>query len=387
MARDGTVSAAGGTKETVDFTFSEEQGQLREIVREFLADQSPEAEVRRVMSTTEGYDPAVWSRMAGELGLQGMAIPEEYGGAGFGYVELGLVFEEMGRALLSAPFYSSVALAAEALLRSGDEEAKKDLLPGIASGGTVAALALTEDSGRWDEGGIAAEAVRDGGGWRLSGSKSYVLDGHLANLVLVAARGAGGVGLFAVDGSAAGLTREPLPTMDQTRKQARLELDGVPARLVGEDGGGWPVLSGTLDTAAILLAAEQVGGAGAALDMAVAYAKVRHQFGRPIGSFQAIKHKCADMLVEVESARSAAYYGMWTLAAGDEDVPLAASLAQAYCSAAYTHVAGENIQIHGGIAFTWEHPAHLYFKRAKSSEILLETPARHRQLLARQLNL
>ncbi len=371
----------------MDFTFSEEQGQLREIVRGFLADQSPEAEVRRVMSTTEGYDPAVWSRMAGELGLQGMAIPEEYGGAGFGYVELGIVFEEMGRALLSAPFYSSVALAAEALLRSGDEEAKKDLLPGIASGGTVAALALTEDSGRWDEGGIAAEAVRDGGGWRLSGSKSYVPDGHVANLILVAARGAGGVGLFAVDGSAAGLTRESLPTMDQTRKQARLELDGVPARLVGEDGGGWPVLSGTLDAAAILLAAEQVGGAAAALDMAVAYAKVRYQFGRPIGSFQAIKHKCADMLVEVESARSAAYYGMWTLAAGAEDVPLAASLAQAYCSAAYTHVAGENIQIHGGIAFTWEHPAHLYFKRAKSSEILLETPARHRQLLARQLNL
>ena len=215
----------------------------------------------------------------------------------------------------------------------------------------------------------------------------FVLDGHTADLILVAARTSAGVSLFAVDGGASGLTRTALSTMDQTRKQAKVEFDNTPARLIGADGAGWNVLSTVLDLAAVALAAEQVGGAQKCLDMAVEYAKVRVQFGRPIGSFQAIKHKCADMLLEVESAKSAAYYAGWCAAEMNEELPSVASLAKAYCSEAYFHAAAENIQIHGGIGFTWEHPAHLYFKRAKSSELLFGDPTYHRELLAQRIGI
>jgi len=371
----------------VNFAFSEEQEELRKSVRRFLEDKSPETEVRRQMETTDGYDPAVWSQMAQQLGLQGLAIPEEYGGSGYTYVELIVVLEEMGRALLCAPYFSTVALAANALISSGDDTAKKEYLPGIASGDVIATLALTEDSGKWDESGITLAATKAGDGYTLTGSKNFVLDGHTASLILVAARTGAGVSLFAVDGGAAGLTRTALSTMDQTRKQAKLEFAGTPARLVGADGGGWPVLSKTLDLAAVALAAEQVGGAQKVLEMSVEYAKVRVQFGRPIGSFQAIKHKCADMLLEVESAKSAAYYAGWAAAEDSDELPVVASLAKAYCSDAYFHAAAENIQIHGGIGFTWEHPAHLYFKRAKSSELYLGDPTYHRELLAQRIGL
>jgi alkylation response protein AidB-like acyl-CoA dehydrogenase len=371
----------------VNFAFSEEQEELRRSVRRFLEDKSPEAEVRRLMETTEGYDPAVWAQMAQQLGLQGLTIPEEYGGSGFSYVELIVVLEEMGRALLCAPYYATVALAANALLVSGDDAAKKEFLPGIASGDTIATLAFTEDSGRWDEDGITMEATKAGDGWTLSGHKMFVFDGHTANLIVVAARSGGAVSLFAVDGSAPGLTRTPLSTMDQTRKQARLELSNTPARLIGAEGQGWAVLSKVLDLAAVALAAEQVGGAQKVLEMSVEYAKVRVQFGRPIGSFQAIKHKCADMLLEVESAKSAAYYAGWAAAEDNDELPVVASLAKAYCSDAYFHAAAENIQIHGGIGFTWEHPAHLYFKRAKSSELMLGDPSYHRELLAQRIGI
>jgi alkylation response protein AidB-like acyl-CoA dehydrogenase len=339
------------------------------------------------METTEGYDPAVWAQMGSQLGLQGLAIPEEYGGSGFTYVELIVVLEEMGRSLLCAPCFSTVALAANAILTSGDDAAKKELLPGIASGDAIATLAFTEDNGRWDEGGITTTATRAGDGWTLDGHKMFVLDGHVANLLVVAARTPAGLSLFAVDENAPGLTRTPLATMDQTRKQARLELSGTPARLIGADGGASAGLSKTLDLAAVALAAEQVGGAQQCLDMSVEYAKQRVQFGRPIGSFQAIKHKCADMLLEVESAKSAAYYAGWAAAEASDELPVVASLAKAYCSDAYFHAAAENIQIHGGIGFTWEHDAHLYFKRAKSSELLLGDPTYHRELLAQRIGL
>ncbi|MFE9442237.1 acyl-CoA dehydrogenase family protein [Streptomyces sp. NPDC006602] len=376
----------------MDLTFSEEQDELRKVVRSFLAKHSDEANVRRLAADPRGHDPVVWRRMAGELGLQGLAVPEEYGGSGFGYVDLGIVFEETGRALLCGPYFATVALAAEALLRCADEQARHDLLPGIASGETVATLALTEDSGRWDEQGIrltAAAADDVSGGWRLTGVKTYVPDGHLADLLLVAARTPGGISLLAVEtADAPGLTRTSLPTLDQTRKQARLDFTNTPARLLGPEGAAWPALERTLATAAVLLSAEQVGGAAAALDAAVAYAKIREQYGRPIGSFQGIKHKCADMLMEIESARSAAYGGLWALDAGDEtEIAIAAALAQAFCSEAFTKVAADNIQVHGGIGFTWEHPAHLYFKRAKSSEVLLGTPSYHRALLATRLGI
>ena len=276
--------------------------------------------------------------------------------------------------MLCAPFFATVVLAANALLQSGDDNAKKAHLPGIASGETIAALAFTEPSGKWDESGITMEATKSGDGYTLSGTKSFVIDGHTANLLIVAARTASGVSLFTVDGDAAGITKTPLSTMDQTRKQAKLDFDNTPATLLGEEGKGWDVLSTVLDLAAVGLAAEQVGGAQFVLEMAVQYAKDRVQFGRPIGSFQAIKHKCADMLLEVESAKSAAYYALWCAAEMNDELPSVASLAKAYCSEAYFHATAENIQIHGGIGFTWEHPAHLYFKRRQELRAAVRRP-------------
>lgn len=371
----------------MNFAFTEEQEELRSTVRGFMESKSSEEAVREQMETENGFDQAVWTQMAEQMGLQGLHIPEEYGGSGFGYVELGIVLEEMGRALLCAPFFSSVVLAANTLMQSGDDDAKAKYLPGIASGETIATLAYTEPSGKWDESGVTMEAAKDGDAYTLTGTKMFVLDGHTANLIIVAARTGAGVSLFAVEGDASGLTRTALSTMDQTRKQAKLEFSNTPAALIGTEGEGWNVLSTVLDLAAVGLAAEQVGGAQYVLEMAVQYAKDRVQFGRPIGSFQAIKHKCADMLLEVESAKSAAYYGLWCASEMNDELPSVASLAKAYCSEAYFHASAENIQIHGGIGFTWEHPAHLYFKRAKSSELLFGEPTYHREQLAQRIGI
>jgi alkylation response protein AidB-like acyl-CoA dehydrogenase len=376
----------------VNFAFSDEQEELRQTVRRFLEGKSPSAEVRRLMETADGNDPAVWKQMGQELGLQGLHIPEEYGGQGFTFVELAIVLEEMGRVLLCAPYFSSVVLAANAILNTGTDAQKAALLPGIASGETIATLAFTEPNGKWDSAGITMEARADGDGYVLDGEKMFVIDGHTADLVVVVARLAGtsgtdGIAFFTVDGDAAGLTRTALATMDQTRKQARLEFAGVHATPLGEPGAGWPALSKTLDQAAVGLANEMIGGAQFVLDMSVEYAKVRVQFGRPIGSFQAIKHKCADMLLEVESGKSAAYYAAWAAAEDNDELPVVAALAKAYISDAYFHCAAENIQIHGGIGFTWEHDAHLYFKRAKSSEIFLGDATYHRELLAQRIGI
>jgi alkylation response protein AidB-like acyl-CoA dehydrogenase len=371
----------------VNFAFNEEQEELRKTVRQFLEAKSSEDAVREQMDTETGFDPAVWSQMGEQMGLQGLIVPEEFGGSGYGYIELIVVLEEMGRRLLCAPFFSTVVLAANTLIHSGDDAAKAAHLPGIASGETIATLAFTEENGRWDEAGITATATKDGDAWKITGTKMYVLDGHTANLLIVAARTDAGVSLFAVEGDAAGVTRTPLATMDQTRKQAKIELADAPGTLIGTDGEGWATLERVLDLAAVGLAAEQVGGAQFVLEMAVQYAKDRVQFGRPIGSFQAIKHKCADMLLEVESAKSAAYYAGWAASELNDELPSVASLAKAYCSEAYFHAAAENIQIHGGIGFTWEHPAHLYFKRAKSSELLFGDPTYHRELLAQRIGI
>jgi len=356
---------------------SEDQEELRRFVRQFLEEKSPESAVRELMGTARGYDEAVWRQMAEQLGLQGIAIDERYGGGGFTFRELALVLEEMGRALLCAPFFSTVVLAAGALVRSGDEAACAALLPAVAAGDCTAALAFEEDG---DSNG--AVAVADGTGWRLRGEKTYVLDGHTADVVLVVARTPRGLGLFRCSGDAEALGRELLPTLDLTRKQARLTFAGTPAVAVGRPGDGTRVLGAVLQSAAAALAAEQVGGAQRCLDMAVGYAKERMQFGRPIGSFQAIKHRCADLLLECETARSAAYYAAWCAAADDDDLPVAAAMAKAHCSDAYYRTAAENIQIHGGVGFTWEHPAHLYFKRAKASQLMFGDPAHHRARLA-----
>ncbi|MCW2621065.1 MAG: acyl-CoA dehydrogenase domain protein, partial [Frankiales bacterium] len=366
---------------TLSFSLSPEQEELRTSVRRFLAATSDSAAVRALMTSDDGVDPAVWTRMADQLGLQGLAIPEEFGGAGFGPVELGIVLEEMGRALLVSPYFATVALAGQALTACEDAEAQAAYLPGIAAGTATATLAVTEESGSWDLGDVATAATADGDGWRLSGTKMFVVDGHTAELLLVVARDAAGLGLYAVDAAAAGLTRTRLVTVDPTRRLARVVLDATPATRIGT-GDATALLGHVLDLVVVALAAEQVGGAHRCLDMAVDYAKVRVQFGRPIGSFQAIKHKCADMLLEVESARSAAYYAGSVVEAGGAEAAGAAALAKSYCSEAFTHAAKENIQIHGGIGFTWEHDSHLYLKRAKSSELLFGSPATHRSRLA-----
>jgi alkylation response protein AidB-like acyl-CoA dehydrogenase len=367
-----------------------EQRQLRESVRRFLADRAPLARVRELMETADTTDADVWRQAATQLGLQGIAIPEEYGGAGFSFAEQAIVLTELGGALYSGPYLASAVLAATALLASQDEGARRDLLPGIASGETIATLAFTEDDGSWDPSSIRLAAAKNGPqgpGWRLDGHKSFVLDGHGAGLILTVATADIGLSLFTVDSAAPGLDRRVLPTLDQTRRLARLEFSEVPARLIGSPGEARGVLDRALDVAAIALAAEQLGGAQRALDMAVEYAKIRQQFGRPIGSFQAIKHRCADLLLEVESLRSAVSYAAAAVAAGSTEVPVLAALLKAYASEVYSHVAGENVQIHGGIGFTWEHDAHLYLKRAKASELFLGDGSYHRERLATRIGL
>jgi alkylation response protein AidB-like acyl-CoA dehydrogenase len=355
------------------FVFTDEQQDLRDMVRRFLAEKSPVSEVRRLMATEAGYDPAVWAQL-GQLGLAGLIIPEKYGGAGCGPVEQLIVCEEMGAALLCAPYLSSAVLAAGALLASGDAAAQADLLPGIASGETIATLAVPEDDGSWAPDEFRVTARRSGDRYLLDGRKSFVLDGMIADLILVAASSDDGPALFAVDGDAPGLSGQAMQTLDMTRKQAVLTFSGIPGRPVGEPAAATEIVAQAVRGGVLALAAEQVGGAQRCLDMAVAYAKVRHQFGRAIGSFQAIKHTCAD--------RSAAYRAAWAAADGAADLPLVASLAKAYCSEAYFHVAASNIQVHGGIGFTWEHDAHLYYRRAKSAEVMLGTPVSHRDVVA-----
>jgi alkylation response protein AidB-like acyl-CoA dehydrogenase len=369
------------------YSVTPEREQLRESVSQFLADKSPMGAVRALMETPDGYDPAVWAQLAGQLGLAGLAIPQEYGGSGYSWAELVIVLEEMGAALLCAPYFASVALAASAVLAAGDEAARRELLPGIASGEVIATLAVAEDSGRWDAGSIRLTATAAGGQHTVSGHKTFVIDGQTAQLIIVAARTGDDLALLAVAGDAPGLTRTPLPTMDMTRRQARLEFSATPARLLSRGDEAGRALATTLDLAAVALAAEQAGGARRCLDLSVAYAKSRTQFGRPIGSFQAIKHKCADMLLQVESARSAARYAGWAAAYLPAELPAAASLAKAFCSDAYARAAGATIQIHGGIGFTWEHDAHLHFKRATTSALLFGDPAYHRELLAQRIGI
>ncbi|TFH23271.1 MAG: acyl-CoA dehydrogenase [Myxococcales bacterium] len=374
----------------MDFSFSEEQEELRRSARSFLADFSSAEQVRQTMAVDPGFDAVVWKRIAKELGWTSIIVPEQYGGIGWGQVELVALMEEAGAALLCAPLFSSVCLGAQVLLCSADDTAKQAHLPAIAAGDTIATLALAEASGRWDAAGIETQCTRDGEDYVLSGTKTYVTDGHVADLFLVAARSNAstdedGVSLFAVPADTEGLQRKALVTMDQTRRQAEITLDSVrvPASArVGAEGGAWPAIERTLDLAAIALAAEQVGGAQRCLDLSVEYAKERIQFGRPIGSFQAIKHKCADMFLLVESARSAAYYAGYAASVDDPELPVLASLAKAYCSDAYFRCAAEAIQIHGGVGFTWEYDVHMYFKRARAAEQLFGDPAFHRERVA-----
>ena len=379
----------------MDFSFSEDQDELRRAARRFLEVASSEERVRAAMESEQGYDSSTWKQLSEELAWTALTIPEKYGGLGMSYLDLHPLMEEMGRALLCSPFFSTICLGANALLLGGDDAQKEGHLPGIAAGETTATLGYAEKNHRMDAEGIEATYSRNGAGYILRGEKSYVIDGHTADLLIIAARlensrGAEGVSMFLVPGDADGVARAWLPTMDQTRRLASVELGNVvlPSdSLLGEEGRGWGLCERTLDLARIALAAEQVGAAEMCLDMSVEYAKVRKQFGRPIGSFQAIKHKCADMLTMVESARSAAFYASALARQGAADLAEPASSAKAFCSDTFFHCASENIQIHGGIGFTWEHAAHMYFKRAKATEALFGDPAFHRERVAQRMGL
>jgi len=370
----------------MQFTFSDEQEEFRLIVRRFMDDKSPRTEVRKLMDSEQGYDPAVWKQLSEELGLPGIHIPEAYGGQGFGFVELCIVLEEMGRALFCAPYFSATALAATTIIHAGTEAQKLALLPGIASGQTLATLALSEANQNWLPANTKLSATPDDKHYLLNGEKSYVVDGHIADLLIVVARTPGttgdqGLSLFTVPNDSPGLERRLLKSLDPTRKLAHIAFKKTPATLLGELNTGGDTLPHILDLAAVALASEMVGGAQMMLQSALDYAQLRMQFGRLIGSFQAIKHKCADMLLDIELAKSTAYYAAAAAAEQTSDLPAVASLCKAYAADTYMKSAAECLQIHGGIGFTWENDTHLYFKRAKSSEVFLGDPNYHRDQL------
>jgi alkylation response protein AidB-like acyl-CoA dehydrogenase len=365
----------------MDLSISAEQQMLRESAQAFLQDKAPLPAVREVMETETGYDPSVWEQMAA-LGWQAMAIPEDYGGAGFTFFEVGILVEEMGRLLTPTPFLATVVMAANLVLSAGTDEQKASILGSISAGETIATVASLPAPDAPD-----VVAAPSDGAFTLSGVRGFVLDGHIADLVLVEAAEGEQRSLFVVDARQDQVIAERLETLDMTRKQATIEFAGAAATRLGSPGSARKHLEVMEDLAATGIAFEQLGGAQECLDMAVGYSKDRYQFGRAIGSFQAIKHKCADMLVLVEGAKSAAYHAGKAAAIGDADLPIAAGIARAHCSAAYFTCAAENIQIHGGIGFTWEHDAHLYLKRAKTDALLLGDPVTWRAKLADRVGL
>ena len=366
------------------FSVSDEQRALRSAVADLMARRSAEAQVRALTATDTGFDPAVWRELAA-MGLTGLLIGEEYGGAGAGPVEMGIAMEEMGAALLVSPFLSTAVLVPSLLVEAGDAAECAAVLPRIAAGDLIASVAFAEDDSARLPATIATSAGAIGDAWHVTGYKHFVLDGQSANLFYVLAGTDAGPAVFAVDPGAPGLDVTPLTTLDPTRKQCRLQFVDTPARLVGRLGAGVEVFSAALDRSAVALLSEQAGGARRAVEMATDYAKTRYQFGRAIGSFQAVKHMCADMLLEAESAVSAARFVAGSFAGQAPSRIADLALAQAYCSDAFVFVAATNIQVHGGIGFTWEHPAHLYLRRARSDAQLLGSPSWHRERYLQQI--
>jgi len=371
----------------MNFAFSSEQEEFRETIARFFEERAPLTEVFQLMETASGHDPGLWKQMAEELGLQGVHVPEAYGGQGFGFLELGLVLEEMGRALVCSPFFSSVCLASDAILAAGTEEQKQRWLPGLASGESIGTLALLDEGDAWDAERLTLEARRDGDAVVLDGRKRLVTDGAHATLLVVAARepgtrGAEGVTLAVVEAPADGIEVTAHESLDMTRKLADLRFEGVRALPLGSPGAAGPALARTLDRARIALALESTGGAERCLNDAVAYAKERIQFGRAVGSFQAIKHKLAEVLLEVESGKSAAYWASWVASEDRDELALAAAVAKSFCDDAYVKASEDNIHVHGGIGVTWETTPHLFSKRAKSNSILLGDPVWQRRRVA-----
>ena len=363
----------------MEFTWTPEQQDLRASTRRLLQQRASLSRARELAEAGTRHDSELWRALAQQIGLQGMALPEEHGGSGGTWVELAIVLEEMGRVLLGGPFLSTV-LAAEALVASGDEGLQAEHLPAIAEGERTATLAVVEGSGRWEPSGIATRATGSGDDVRLTGVKELVLDGADAGLLLVAAQGEQGLSLYAVAAGAEGLEAERLDTLDLTRPMARLHLRDTPARLVGEDGGAATVLGHVQRAATLLLAAEQVGGMSTLVDLTAEHARTRRAFGRPIGAFQGVKHRLADMAVRLEMSRSAAYWAAWQ-PPGSPNAAMGAAVAGSYCSESFLQTAKDAIQLHGGTGFTWAHDAHLFLRRARADATLAGSPAEHRAAL------
>jgi alkylation response protein AidB-like acyl-CoA dehydrogenase len=378
----------------MDFGFSEEQDMLRKLAHDFLAKESPMPTVRRMMEDDLGYSVETWRKMA-ELGWMGLVFPQDVGGAGLRILDLAVVLEEMGRALMPGPFFSTVLLGGLSVLEGGNDAQKTRYLAPLIAGELKATLAVPEAGGAWDTAAVATTATADAGGFLLNGTKRFVPDAHVADLILVAARtesskGEEGISLFALDVPKEGVSVTTLDTLDQTRKLCDVKLDQVrvgPESLLGARGAGWAILQHVIDRAKVGLCAEMCGGAERVLEMSVEYAKVRVQFDRPIGSFQAIQHKCANMLSLVESAKVATYYAAWAVSNDAPEASLAAAMAKSYASDAYRVLTGEAIQIHGGIGFTWEHDLQLYFRRAKASELTFGDATFHRVRVAELMDL
>jgi len=377
----------------MDIGFTEEQELLRASARRFLENECPSAFVRQRMAEPEAMTEVFWQKLA-EQGWFGILYPEEAGGSGLGLVDIAVLMEEMGRAVMPGPFFSTVLLGGAAILEAGSQGQQQEWLPRIAAGAAKVSLAWTEPNARWDATGIMATGREMAAGFALSGIKLFVPDAHLSDALVVAVRTRDGstmedgVSLFLVPKDTPGLAVTLLPTIDETRKLCEVRLDNVAltlAALLGDKHGGWPALARVLDRATVALCAEMCGGAQRVLDMTTAYAKIRIAFGKPIGSYQAVKHRAADMLVDVENAKSLTYYAAWAIDEGLTEAPLAVSMAKAYASDAYRKVAGAGIQLHGGIGFTWEHDLQLYFKRAKASEVAFGDATWHRERVARML--
>jgi alkylation response protein AidB-like acyl-CoA dehydrogenase len=378
----------------MDFGFNQEQELLRNTARKFLENECTSEFVRARMAEPAGVTDAFWAKLA-EQGWTGLVYPEEFGGTGLGFVDLTVLMEEMGRAVMPGPFFSTL-LGGLTILEVGSAAQKKEWLTKIAGGEAKAALAFTEPNARWDAVAVAVTAREAGGTYTLSGTKLFVLDAHVADVIVVVARTREskrpeeGLSLFLVPKGARGLSVKLLPTMDQTRKLCEVKFDDVVVgadAVLGPRDGAWVPLARVLDRATVALCAEMCGGAQRVLDMTTEYAKIRVAFGKPIGSYQGVKHRAADMLVESENAKSLTYYAAWAVDENVPEAPLAASMAKAYASDAFRRIAGAGIQLHGGIGFTWEHDLHLYFKRAKSSEFTFGDATYHRERVAQLINL
>ncbi len=375
----------------MDFGFSEEQEILRDSAKRFLADNCSTKFVRQMMADATAHDAGFWSKIV-ELGWPGLLIPADYGGTGGTFLDMTVIAEEAGKALIPGPFFATALLGAPAIIEGGSEAQKKELLPKIAEGKYIATVALAESSGRFDAGGVELKAVKKGADYVISGEKFFVPDAHVADCIVVAARtgasGENGVTLLMVPAKDKGVTITQLKTVDMTRRLCHIKFDNVTvsgANVLGKEGAGWPTMRRTLDIATAALAAEMVGTAQKALDIAVDYAKTRVQFGKPIGSFQAVKHKCVDMMVSVENARSLTYYACWTVDEKLAEAATAVPMAKAYASDMAKNVTSEAIQVHGGIGFTWEHDMHLYHRRALAGEANFGNAPIHRETVAKSL--